>query len=84
MTCSEMYDETDAERYADDNASVSIPEALDPLLDRLVRPGSSSPGARIRLGRMTVPLARRGADVASGRRVTGWAGSDASGRQKST
>lgn len=61
-----MYDETDAARYDDDNASVSTPEALDPMLDTLV--GLAGSGRVLELasgtGRVIVPLARRGVDVA--------------------
>ncbi len=61
-----MYDETDAERYDDDNASVSTPEALDPMLDVLA--GLAGNGRVLEFasgtGRVTVPLARRGVEVA--------------------
>lgn len=61
-----MYDEADAERYDADNASVSTPEALDPMLDVLV--GLAGSGRVLEFasgtGRVTVPLARRGVDVA--------------------
>ena len=61
-----MYDEAEAERYDADNATVSTPEALDPMLDVLV--GLAGSGRVLEFasgtGRVTVPLARRGVDVA--------------------
>ena len=60
-----MYDETDAELYDEDNATVSTAEALGPMLDVLV--SLAGPGRALELasgtGRVTVPLARRGVEV---------------------
>ncbi len=66
MTSSEMYDETDAERYDDDNADVSTPEVLDPMLDVLVELAEGGPTLELAsgTGRVTVALADRGVEVA--------------------
>lgn len=66
MTSSELYDETDAERYDNDNATLSTADALNPVLDVLV--DLAGTGKVLELasgtGRVTVPLARRGVEVA--------------------
>ena len=66
MTSSEPYDETDAERYDDDNATMSTPAALDPMLDVLV--DLADTGKVLELasgtGRVSVPLVGRGVEVA--------------------
>lgn len=61
-----MYDETDAEQYDDDNASVSTPEALDPMLNVLVDLAGTGRVLEFAsgTGRVTVPLSRGGVDVA--------------------
>lgn len=62
---SEMYEANDAERYDDDNAGVSTPEALDPMLDVLVDLAGSGKALEFAsgTGRVTVPLARRGVKI---------------------
>lgn len=61
-----MYDEAEADRYDDDNARVSTPEVLGPMVDVLA--GLAGSGKVLEFasgtGRVTVPLARRGVDVA--------------------
>ncbi|MCE1178788.1 MAG: class I SAM-dependent methyltransferase [Micrococcales bacterium] len=65
MTSSEMYDETDAERYDEDNADVSTEEVLAPMLDVLAELAGDGPALEFAsgTGRVAVPLAARGVKV---------------------
>lgn len=60
-----MYDEADAARYDEDNADVSTPEALDPMLDVLTDLAGDGPALELAsgTGRVAVPLAARGITV---------------------
>lgn len=66
MTSSEFYDQAEAERYDEDNATMSTPATLNPMLDQLVRLAGGGPVLEFAsgTGRVTVPLAHRGVDVA--------------------
>lgn len=66
MTSSDIYGVTDAARYDEDNADVSTGEVLDPMLDVLVELAGDGPAIEFAsgTGRVTVPLAARGIDVA--------------------
>lgn len=65
VTSSEIYDETDAARYDDENADVSTPEVLDPMLDVLTQLAGDGPALELAsgTGRVAVPLAARGIEV---------------------
>ena len=57
-----MWDEATAQAYDADNLGMSVPEVLEPTLDRLVElaEGGSALELAIGTGRVGVPLARRG------------------------
>lgn len=66
VTSSDLYDETDAQRYDEDNVSVSTPEVLNPMLDVLAELAHAGKVLEFAsgTGRITVPLVNRGLDVA--------------------